>query len=79
MTPEQFAYWLQGYAELTPNTPPNTEQWKNIRERLATVFHKVTPPLSVPSILGQPNQIGGPWIPSKNVVGDFPEPPKTIC
>ncbi len=47
MTAEQFAYWLQGYAELNA-TPPSPEQWQMIREHLATVFHKVTPPLRFP-------------------------------
>lgn len=44
MTPEQFAYWFQGFAELTL-TPPTPEQWQAIREHLATVFQKVTPPV----------------------------------
>lgn len=42
MTPEQFCYWLNGYAELS-NSPPNIEQWQSIKEHLATVFTKVTP------------------------------------
>lgn len=42
MTPEQFAYWFQGFAELNEQ-PPTPEQWKSIREHLATVFKKVTP------------------------------------
>ena len=44
MSPEQFAYWLQGFAELTGSTPPTVEQWQSIREHLANVFVKVTPP-----------------------------------
>lgn len=40
----QFAYWLQGFAELN-SQPPSPEQWKSIREHLATVFTKVTPPV----------------------------------
>jgi hypothetical protein len=47
MTPEQFAYWLQGYAEMN-GSPPSPEQWNMIKAHLATVFRKVTPPL--PSI-----------------------------
>lgn len=43
MNEQQFAYWLQGFAELTGDTPPTVEQWKSIREHLATVFVKVTP------------------------------------
>lgn len=42
MTAEQFAYWLQDYAELN-EAPPSAEQWQSIREHLALVFNKVTP------------------------------------
>lgn len=45
MTPEQFAYWLQGFAEMAGATPTD-EQWKMIREHLGTVFLKVTNPLT---------------------------------
>lgn len=44
MTPEQFAYWLQGCSELNPQMEaPSPEQWKMIKDHLATVFVKVTP------------------------------------
>lgn len=43
MTPEQFTYWLQGFAELNPDTPPNATQWKQIQDHLNLVFKKVTP------------------------------------
>lgn len=46
MTAEQFAYWLQGYAELNAE-PPSAEQWKAIREHLALVFMKVTPQFGI--------------------------------
>jgi len=42
MTPEQFTYWLQGYAELGGETP-TAEQWLVIKDHLALVFAKVTP------------------------------------
>lgn len=42
MTPEQFAYWMQGFAELN-GAPPTQEQWESIRDHLQTVFKKVTP------------------------------------
>lgn len=42
MTPEQFAYWMQGFAELSP-CPPSPEQWQSIRDHLELVFKKVTP------------------------------------
>lgn len=45
MTPEQFAYWLQGFSEMSPSVRPTPEQWEMIKEHLATVFTKVTPPL----------------------------------
>ncbi len=45
MTPEQFAYWLQGFAELNPDIEhPTPAQWKAINDHLATVFNKITPP-----------------------------------
>jgi hypothetical protein len=37
MTPEQFAYWMQGFAELTTE-PPTAEQWRSIRDHVASVF-----------------------------------------
>ena len=42
MTAEQFAYWFQGFAELS-ETPPTQAQWDSMREHVATVFKKVTP------------------------------------
>ena len=46
MTPEQFAYWLQGFTELTPDMErPSAAQWQAIKDHLQTVFVKVTPPM----------------------------------
>ena len=42
MTPEQFAYWLQGFAEVN-QAAPNDAQWTIIKDHLATVFKKETP------------------------------------
>lgn len=42
MTPEQFTYWLQGFAELNPQAP-TAEQWQAIRDHLNLVFKKETP------------------------------------
>lgn len=42
MTSEQFAYWLQGFAELNEQ-PPSAQQWQMVRDHLALVFNKVTP------------------------------------
>jgi len=43
MTPEQFAYWLQGFSEITGSSAPTAEQWKVIQDHLNTVFVKITP------------------------------------
>jgi hypothetical protein len=43
MTPENFAFWLQGYFELLPNAAVlNADQVKTIREHLELVFEHVT-------------------------------------
>lgn len=42
MTPQDFCYWLHGFAELN-GSQPTPEQWQSIREHLALVFNKVTP------------------------------------
>lgn len=57
MTSEQFAYWLQGFTELTPDMPvPSPAQWQAIKDHLQTVFIKVTPQYQAPST-GMPGQI----------------------
>ncbi|MFA7278737.1 MAG: hypothetical protein WC100_01420 [Sterolibacterium sp.] len=45
MTPEQFTYWLNGFAELSPDTPPTQAQWKLIQAHIALVLTKRTPKL----------------------------------
>jgi hypothetical protein len=50
MTAEQFAYWMQGFSELTGDETPTPAQWKMMKEHLATVFVKVTPPLTADRI-----------------------------
>jgi hypothetical protein len=54
MKSEQFAYWLQGFAELTPGQTPSKEQWEMIVEHLAEVFDKVTPPMKTPGYAHDP-------------------------
>lgn len=41
MTPENFAYWLQGFVELSGSTPTE-EQWEVIKQHLQLIFVKVT-------------------------------------
>lgn len=53
MDAQQFAYWLQGFAELNQQ-PPSAEQWQSIRDHLATVFTKVTPAVSFPTAVPWP-------------------------
>jgi hypothetical protein len=43
MTPENFVYWLQGFAELSPSEP-TPEQWAVIQQHLDLVLTKVTTP-----------------------------------
>ena len=51
MNAQDFAYWLNGFAELNGDTPPTEAQWKAIKEHLALVFRKVTPAINLnPSI-----------------------------
>ena len=58
MTPEQFAYWLQGYAEISGKQPTESE-WQVIKDHLQTVFNKVTPDrLTWPPSAPQPGQPG---------------------
>lgn len=42
MTPQEFCYWLQGFAELTADAP-TPEQWSAIKDHLQLTFVKVTP------------------------------------
>jgi hypothetical protein len=53
MTPEQFCYWLQGRAELMPDTPPTDAEWKMITDHLGKLFVKVAKPLDQYSQLQQ--------------------------
>lgn len=42
MTPEQFVYWLQGFAEVH-GVAPSEAEWTIIKDHLALVFRKETP------------------------------------
>lgn len=60
MSPEQFAYWLQGFVELCPEQQPSQAQWNAIKDHLSTVFVKVTAPLGKPP-QGTPPSIPPAW------------------
>lgn len=52
MEPRDFCYWLQGFLELHGDNTVSMPQVKMIREHLATVFEKRTPPLkTLPELL----------------------------
>ncbi len=76
MTPEQFAYWLQGFCELNQQ-PPTPEQWESIKSHLKTVFNKITPDFFISP--------GGPNYPTSPTPGDYippfvdPTKPTIIC
>ena len=55
MNAEQFVYWLNGYLELSGAQEMSSEQLKCIREHIALVMRKVTPPLEDPN----PGHFGG--------------------
>lgn len=78
MTPEQFAYWLQGFAEMNGDKLPTYEQWKMIKEHLGIVFRKVTPPLTQPYPIVNPIQPANPLAPYQATPGQFP-PNTIIC
>ncbi|MBN7822183.1 hypothetical protein [Bowmanella yangjiangensis] len=60
MTPEQFAYWLQGFVELQ-GSEPTAEQWQQIKDHLQTVFVKVTPQRIAPTPVVQPTPVDDGW------------------
>jgi hypothetical protein len=43
MTPENFAYWLQGFFEIAGSDELTETQVKMVKDHLALVFQKVTP------------------------------------
>ncbi len=43
MNEREFCYWLQGYSEISGETP-SKEEWMVIKEHLSLVFTKITPP-----------------------------------
>lgn len=46
MTPEQFTYWLQGFAELASTDTLSPSQWLAVKNHLNLVFDKKTPTLT---------------------------------
>lgn len=66
MTPEQFCYWLQGFAEIKGGwEEPTAQEWAVIKDHLQLVFKKETPKYGLPSPMYPP-------VPTDRV---FPPPP----
>jgi hypothetical protein len=61
MTPEQFAYWLNGFVELNGGMVSD-DQWISIKQHLATVFKKVTPAMPAPSAAPNYPDVLKDWI-----------------
>lgn len=74
MTPEQFCYWLQGYVEITENSPtPTKSEWLIIKDHLKLVFKKVTPDYNSPTI-PRLTEIHKPLSPSYDPFNPPPNP-----
>ena len=76
MTPEQFCYWLQGFAEIHQDQPTGQE-WLIIMDHLAQVFRKETPDRRKTM-----DDLHRQWQESKPDLGRWPidiEPGKIIC
>lgn len=78
MTPEQFAYWLQGFAELSPQAP-TAEQWQAIRDHLNLVFKKETPVVVAPFRVGEGEKSLKDCIGKWQILPDFTKPPTITC
>lgn len=74
MTPEQFAYWLQGKVELHPEAP-TPEQWVSIKAHLSLVFNKVTPSLLYDQLHDHNRVFKQPF----HKEGDKPSIPQITC
>lgn len=43
MTPNDFAFWLQGFIEMNPNAMVTRTQWEIVKDHLKLVMNKQTP------------------------------------
>lgn len=77
MTERDFVYWLQGFAELNAE-PPTVEQWKSIREHLATVFVKITPAVHPSPLIPSHPMLRNP-APIPLADPYWPQPPVITC
>lgn len=69
MSPNDFVYWLQGYAEIAQQAP-TAGQWKVIQDHLQLVFKKETPIRATES--GAKISRGETWPADKRFEGCWP-------
>ena len=61
MTSRDFAYWLQGFFEITEPTEIGTKETAQIKKHLALVFkHEIDPSMGGPEHQEELNQIHNP-------------------
>jgi len=71
MTAEQFAYWLQGFIEMTDGEQlPTVKQWNMIKDHLGYVFHN-------PPVVKVPGQVDSKAL--LDVLGPKWHPTTMIC
>lgn len=76
MSPENFAYWLQGYFEISKSEELTKEQVQEIKDHLKLVFLKLTP-----SVTTQPESVKIDttlWDSIKKQADNIPTRPFTI-
>ena len=80
MTARDFAYWLQGFFEISDTDDVKPEQVRMIKAHLALVLTKVTPTME--ELKGEPKVDSPPWQPARKVIDPMPYPFKderVIC
>jgi len=80
MTPEQFAYWLQGFMEMADPKELNKNQTQQIKDHLKLVFDKKTPEVSLPMIQREEPFRITPYTITCDDNNNFPDPMTTpVC
>lgn len=65
MSPQEFCYWLSGYAELEPVNYPSPEQWEFIKRALFSTHSHLRAKSLVPG--SKTDAAGNPVIGSESV------------
>jgi hypothetical protein len=72
MSPEQFAYWLNGHVELNSDSQPDDVQWEIIKDHLKLVMTKITPQRE------QQRQYEFPKFPAQTPITTLPFPAPVV-